>query len=63
MTTFIQFERGIWKVATFTVDKIFMKINVSHILHAEYFTKVGIRNWSPHLHNIADNQIDCGVAD
>jgi hypothetical protein len=26
-------------------------------------TKVGIRNLSPQLRNIADNQIDCGVAD
>ncbi len=26
-------------------------------------TKVGIRNLSPHLRNIADNQIDCGIAD
>jgi hypothetical protein len=25
--------------------------------------KVGIRNLSPQLRNIADNQIDCGVAD
>jgi hypothetical protein len=27
------------------------------------YTKVGIRNLSPQLLNIADNQIDCGVAD
>jgi hypothetical protein len=26
-------------------------------------TKVGIRNLSPHLRNIADNLIDCGIAD
>ncbi len=26
-------------------------------------SKLGIRNSSPHLRNIADNQIDCGVAD
>ncbi len=26
------------------------------------FPKVGIRNLSPHLRNIADYQIDCGVA-
>jgi hypothetical protein len=27
------------------------------------FAKVGIRNLSPQLRNIADYQIDCGVAD
>jgi hypothetical protein len=26
-------------------------------------TKVGIRNFTPHFHNIADNQIDCGITD
>ncbi len=28
-----------------------------------HWSKVGIRNLSPQLRNIADNQIDCGVAD
>ncbi len=28
-----------------------------------YWPKVGIRNLSPQLRNIADNQIDCGVVD
>jgi hypothetical protein len=28
-----------------------------------YLPKVGIRNLSPYLRNIADNHIDCGVAD
>jgi hypothetical protein len=27
------------------------------------YSNVGIRNLSPHLRNIADNQSDCGVAD
>ncbi len=51
-----------------TLVQIESQQNVEQSIYLNMFfdkqkSKVGICNLSPQLRNIADNQIDCGVAD
>ncbi len=40
-----------------------MNKDIDMDVNTEHVPKVGIRNLSLQLHNMADNQIDCGIAD